>query len=86
MTFKFEILILGQQMKMNINKFQFNYLPIMDEISSNDLYLIQIINEIHRCKDDIHPYEIIHPCRWIKITLNFKLQVQNSKLRLYARA
>jgi hypothetical protein len=29
-------------------------------------------------------YGHIHPCRWIKITLSFKLQVQSSKLRLYA--
>jgi hypothetical protein len=31
MTFKFEILILGQQMKMDINNFEFIYLLIMDE-------------------------------------------------------
>jgi hypothetical protein len=31
MTFKFEILILGQQMKMDTNNFEFIYLPIMDE-------------------------------------------------------
>jgi hypothetical protein len=55
----------------------------MDEFSSNDLfiYLFQHIIEIHPCKNDIHPYELfiyghIHPCRWIKITLSFKLQVQ----------
>jgi len=52
MTFKFEILILGQQMKMDINNFEFIYLPIMDEF--------HIINEFHPCKFDIHPYEIIH--------------------------
>jgi hypothetical protein len=46
MTFKFEILILGQQMRMDINNFEFIYLPIMDEI--------------HPCKNDIDPYEIIH--------------------------
>jgi hypothetical protein len=28
-------------------------------------------------------YGHIHPCRWIKIILSFKLQVQNSKLKLY---
>jgi hypothetical protein len=43
------------------------------------IYLIQIINEIHPCKIDIHPYEIIiyghiHPCVWIKMKLSFKLQ------------
>jgi hypothetical protein len=44
--------------------------------SSNDLfiYIFQHINEIH-------PYELfiyghIHPCRWIKMKLSFKLQVQ----------
>jgi hypothetical protein len=31
MTFKYEILIFGQQMKMDINHFEFIYLPIMDE-------------------------------------------------------
>ncbi len=32
MTFKFEILIFGQQMKMDINSFLFINLSIMDEI------------------------------------------------------
>jgi hypothetical protein len=55
------------------------------------IYLIQIINEIHPCKNDIHPYEIIiyghiYPCRWIKITLNFKFQAQSSKLKLHIHA
>jgi hypothetical protein len=36
------------------------------------IYLIQIINENHPYENDIHP------CRWIKITLNFKLQAQAS--------
>jgi len=31
MTFKFEISIIEQEMKMNINIFEFIYLPIMDE-------------------------------------------------------
>ncbi len=31
-------------------------------------------------------YGHIHPCRWIKITLSFKLQVQNSKFKLYTHA
>ncbi len=31
MTFKFEVLILGQQMRIHINKFEFIYLLIMDE-------------------------------------------------------
>jgi hypothetical protein len=35
MTFKFEILKLGKQMMMDINNFEFIYLPIMDEFHSN---------------------------------------------------
>jgi hypothetical protein len=31
MTFKFEILIFGQQIKMDINNFEFIYVPTMDE-------------------------------------------------------
>jgi hypothetical protein len=31
MTLKFEILMFGQQMKMDKNKFEFFFLPIMDE-------------------------------------------------------
>jgi hypothetical protein len=31
-------------------------------------------------------YRHIHPYRWIKITLNFKFQAQNFKLRLHAHA
>jgi len=31
-------------------------------------------------------YGHIHPCRWIKITLSFKLQAQNSKLKLRTHA
>jgi hypothetical protein len=31
MTFKSEILIFGQQMKLDINNFEFIYVPIMDE-------------------------------------------------------
>jgi hypothetical protein len=31
-------------------------------------------------------YGHIHPCRWIKITLNFKLQAQSSKLKLHVHA
>jgi len=36
--------------------------------------LIQFINEFH-------PSEIIHPCGWIEITLNFKLQVISLKFQ-----
>jgi hypothetical protein len=50
------------------------------------IYLIQLINEIHPCKNDNCLYGHIHPCRWIKITLSFKLQVQSSKLKLYSHA
>jgi hypothetical protein len=46
-------------MKMDINNLKLIYLPIMDEFNPI-IYLIQIINEIHPCKNDIHPYEIIH--------------------------
>jgi len=70
MTFKFEILIFGKKMRMDVNNFEFIYLLIMDEFHPM-IYLIEIINKIH-------PYEIIHPCRWIKITLNFKFQAQAS--------
>jgi hypothetical protein len=55
MTFKFEILTFGQEMKMDhINIFKFIHFSIMDEFHPMILfYLIQIINKIH-------PYEIIH--------------------------
>ncbi len=61
MTFKFEISILGQQMKMDINNFEFIYLSIMDAFHSMIylfIYLIQIINEIHPFKNDIHLWDI----------------------------
>jgi len=60
MTFKFGILIFGQQMRMDINNFEFIYLPIMDEFHRMIYLFNQIINEIHPYKNDIHPYEIIH--------------------------
>jgi len=53
MTFKFEILILRQKMRMDTNNFEFIYLSIMDEFHPMIYLLIQIINEVH-------PYEIIH--------------------------
>jgi hypothetical protein len=31
-------------------------------------------------------YGHIHPCRWIKITLSFKLQIQSSKHKFYTHA
>jgi len=48
------------------------------------IYLIQFINEIHPCKMTfMHMksfiYEHIHPCKWIKITLNFKFQAKSSR-------
>jgi hypothetical protein len=43
MIFKFEILILGQQMKMDMNNFLFIYLPIMDEFDP----MIDLFNPIH---------------------------------------
>jgi hypothetical protein len=39
-------IIFGQQIRMDINKFEFIYLPIMDELHPM-IYLTQIINEIH---------------------------------------
>jgi hypothetical protein len=44
MTFKFEILIFGQQMKMDINHFEFIYLPIMDEFDP----MIYLFNPNHK--------------------------------------
>ncbi len=46
MTFKFEILIFRQQMKMDINIFEFIYLLIMDKFHPMNYLLIQITNEI----------------------------------------
>jgi hypothetical protein len=43
MTFKFEILILGQQMKMDINNVEFIYLSIMDELHP----MIHLFNPNH---------------------------------------
>ncbi len=45
---------------MDINNFEFIYIPIMGEFHPMVFYLIQIINEIHPCRHDIHPYEFIH--------------------------
>jgi hypothetical protein len=44
MTFKFEIVILGQQMKMDINHFEFIYLPMMDEFHP----IIYLFNPNHK--------------------------------------
>jgi hypothetical protein len=44
MTFKFEIIILGQQMGMDINNFEFIYLPIMDEFHP----MIYLFNPNHK--------------------------------------
>jgi hypothetical protein len=44
MTFKFEISILEQEMKMNINNFEFIYLPIMDEFHP----IIYLYNSTHK--------------------------------------
>jgi hypothetical protein len=44
MTFKFEILILGQQMGMDINNFEFIYVPIMDEFHP----MIYLFNPNHK--------------------------------------
>jgi hypothetical protein len=44
MTFKFEILILGQKMKMDVNNFEFIYFPIMDEIHP----MVYLFNPNHK--------------------------------------
>jgi hypothetical protein len=44
MTFKFEILLLGQQMRMDIIGFEFIYLPNMDEFHPM-IYLINLNNK-----------------------------------------
>jgi hypothetical protein len=44
MTFKFEILKLGQQMKMKTNNFEFISLPIMDEFHP----MIHLFNSNHK--------------------------------------
>ncbi len=86
MTFKFEILIFGQQLRMDINHFEFIYLPIMDEFHPM-IYLFNPNNKWNSSmKNDNHPYEIIRLCRWINITLNFKFQAHNSKLKLHVHA
>jgi hypothetical protein len=52
MTFKFEILIFGQQMKMDINNFEFIIFQLWMNFIQLFIYLIQIINEIHPCKNE----------------------------------
>ncbi len=44
MKFKFKILILGQQMGMDINNFEFIYVPIMDEFHP----MIYLFNPNHK--------------------------------------
>jgi hypothetical protein len=44
MTFKFEILILGQQRKLDINKIKYIYLPTMDEFHP----MIYLFNPTHK--------------------------------------
>jgi hypothetical protein len=44
MTFKFEILIFGQKMKMYINNFEIIYFPIMDEFDP----MIYLFNPHHK--------------------------------------
>jgi len=43
LIFKFEILIFEQQMKMDINNFEFIYFPIMDEFHQ----MIYLFNQNH---------------------------------------
>jgi hypothetical protein len=44
MTFKFEILIFGLQMKMDVNHFKLIYFPIVDEFHP----MIYLLNPTHR--------------------------------------
>jgi len=44
MTFKFEILIFGQQMRMDVNNFEFIYLLMMDEFHS----MFYLFNQNHK--------------------------------------
>jgi hypothetical protein len=44
MTFKFEILIFEQQMKMDTNKLNFIYLPTMDEFHP----MVYLFNPTHK--------------------------------------
>jgi hypothetical protein len=44
MTFKFEILIFGQQMRMDINHCEFIYFPIMNEFDP----MIYLFNPKHK--------------------------------------
>jgi len=55
------------------------------------IYLIQLIDEIRPWKMTFiymkpFMYGHIHACRWIKITLNLKLQAQSSKFKFYVDA
>jgi hypothetical protein len=44
MIFTFEILIFEQQMRIDVNNFEFIYLPIMDEFYS----MIYLLNPNHK--------------------------------------
>ncbi len=52
MTFKCEILIFGQQMKMDINNFEFIIFQLWMNFIQLFIYLIQIMNEIHPCENE----------------------------------
>jgi hypothetical protein len=82
--------LLNDMQVWNINTWTINedgyksfiYLPIMDGFHP----MIYLFNSTHKrnssMQNDIYPYEIIHfwtihPCRWIKITLSYKLNAPN---------
>jgi hypothetical protein len=56
MTFKFEILVLGQQMKMDKNNFEFIYFPIMDEFHP----MICLFNSNHKWNSSMKKMAFIH--------------------------
>jgi hypothetical protein len=76
-----EILIFGQQMRMYINELELIYFPVMDEFHPMN-YLFNLNHKWNLSMAFIHMksfiYAHIHPCRWINITLNFKVQAQAS--------
>jgi hypothetical protein len=56
---------------------QFHYPSLLNDIQVWDIIFIHMKSFI---------YGHIPPCRWIKITLNFKFQIQSFKLKLHFHA
>ncbi len=85
MTFKFEILILGQQMRMDINNFEFIYFWIMDEFHP----MIYLFNLNHKWNSSIEKW---HSIIWNHSSMDIFIHVGawkshltlNSKLKFYA--